>query len=153
MKRALSTIAATAIGVYWLVTFKITPAPVDVPVVSPPSPRATPEPGGTAQPAASATNPPAGGGAPVTGATVETLFGPVEVEVALAGGKLVDVQAVQLPFDRARSARISQYVAPILRSEAIQAQSAQVDIVSGATYTSVAYARSLDSAIKRAEGR
>jgi len=160
MKRALATLAATVVGVYWVVTVKVTPVPNDVPVVSAPSPRATLATGRTAPPAARATNPPipsaalvATGGTAFTGAVVETQFGPVQVQIAVSSGKVVDVEAVQLPSDRARSARISQYSAPILRSEAIQAQSARVDIVSGATYTSRAYALSLDSALKRAEGQ
>jgi uncharacterized protein with FMN-binding domain len=154
MRRALAAFAATVIGVYWLVTFKITAEPVDVPVVSVPSPRVTAAPGRTPLPTPRTTNPPtsvgAVGGTPFTGATVETLFGPVQVQIALSGGRILDVQALQLPSDRSRSARISQYSAPILRSEAIQAQSARVDIVSGATYTSRAYAQSLASALKQA---
>lgn len=157
MRRVLAAVAATVIGVYWVVTFKVTPAPIDLPVVSVPSPRVTVPPGRTAQPTARPTTPPTGaglsGGTPFTGSTVETQFGPVQVQIAMTGGTLVDVQALQLPSDRSRSARISQYSAPILRSEAIQAQSARVDIVSGATYTSRAYALSLDSALKRAQGQ
>jgi uncharacterized protein with FMN-binding domain len=156
MRRALAAFAATVIAVYWLVTFKVTAEPVDVPVVSVPSPRVTSAPGRAPQSTAR-TTPPTGigaaGGTPFTGATVETLFGPVQVQIAVSGGTLVDVQALQLPSDRSRSARISQYSAPILRSEAIQAQSARVDIVSGATYTSRAYAVSLDSALKLAQGQ
>ena len=154
MRRALAAFATTVIGVYWVVTFKVSAEPIDVPVVSVPSPRVTTAPGRTAQPTARATNPPATGGTTggtaFTGPTVETLFGPVQVQIALSGGKILDVQALQLPSDRSRSARISQYSAPILRSEAIQAQSARVDIVSGATYTSRAYAQSLASALKQA---
>ena len=55
-----------------------------------------------------------------------------------------------MPFDHPRSEAISQYVEPLLRSEALQAQSAQIDLVSGATYTSDAYARSLQSALDQA---
>jgi len=154
MGRALAAVAATVIGVYWLVTFKVTAEPIDVPVVSVPSPRVTSAPGRAPQPTARATNPSATGGVtggtPITGPTIETLFGPVQVQIALSGGKILDVQALQLPSDRSRSARISQYAAPILRSEAIQAQSARVDIVSGATYTSRAYAQSLASALTQA---
>ncbi len=160
MKRALATLAATVIGVYWLVTFKITPAPTELPTVAVPSPRATPAATRTAPSSGRATTAPgtpppvaAAGGAPFTGATVDTIWGPVQVQIAISGGRVVDVEAVQLPFDRSRSLRISQYSAPILRSEAIQAQSARVDIVSGATYTSRAYALSLDSALKRAQGQ
>ncbi|HEY8732278.1 MAG TPA: FMN-binding protein [Candidatus Limnocylindria bacterium] len=159
MKRALASLGATVIGVYWLVTFKVTPEQNVVPVVSVPAPRTTPAPGRT-QPVGRATNTPVptaalgtAGGTAFTGAVVDTLFGPVQVQIAISGGKVVDVKALQLPFDRSRSARISQYSAPILRSEAIQAQSARVDIVSGATYTSRAYALSLDSALKRSQGQ
>lgn len=159
MRRVLTALAATVIGVYWLVTFKVTPGGgFDAPVAGP-SPRPTSVPGRTAQPAARATATPgpalaaAAGGAPFNGATIDTIWGPVQVQIAVAGGKVVDVEALQLPSDRSRSARISQYSAPILRSEAIQAQSARVDVVSGATYTSRAYALSLDSALKRAQGQ
>ena len=69
-----------------------------------------------------------------------------------SGGRITDVQALRLPFDRQRSNEISQFVEPILRSEALQAQSAQIDTVSGATYTSDAYDMSLQSAIDRAGG-
>ena len=166
MRRALSALAATVIGVYWLVTFKVTAEPIDVPVVSVPSPRVTPAPvrttppGRTTQPAGRATSTPiptiplsTTGGTPFTGVVVQTQFGPVQVQVAISGGRILDVAALQLPSDRGRSARISQYSAPILRSEAIQAQSARVDVVSGATYTSRAYAMSLDSALKRSQGQ
>ena len=160
MRRALATLAATVIGVYWVVTFKVTAEPNEVPVVSVPSPRATPAPTRTTQPVGRATSTPVPsaalsvtGGTPFTGVVVQTQFGPVQVQVAVSGGKLLDVAALQLPSDRSRSARISQYSAPILRSEAIQAQSARVDIVSGATYTSRAYALSLDSALKRSQGQ
>ena len=79
-------------------------------------------------------------------------FGDVQVQATFSNGKLTDVKALQLPFDRQRSAEISQYVEPVLRSEALQAQSAQIDLVSGATYTSDSYAHSLQSAIDKAHG-
>jgi uncharacterized protein with FMN-binding domain len=158
MKRALAALAATVVGVYWVVTFKITAVPNDVPIVSVPSPRTTPAPGRTTPPRGTSaptlpTSIAASGGTPFIGATVDTIWGPVQVEIAVSGATVLDVEALQLPSDRSRSARISQYAAPILRTEAIQAQSARVDIVSGATYTSRAYAQSLDSALKRAQGQ
>lgn len=79
-------------------------------------------------------------------------FGEVQVEVTFAAGKITDVKALKLPYDRARSAEISQFVEPYLREEALQAQSAQIDLISGATYTSVSYAQSLQSAIDKAHG-
>jgi uncharacterized protein with FMN-binding domain len=83
----------------------------------------------------------------VTGPTVDTQFGPVQVQVTMSKGKIVDIQAIQLPTDRRRSQMIGQYAAPILRTEALQAQSAQIDIVTGATYTSMGYAQSLQGAL------
>lgn len=83
---------------------------------------------------------------------IGTRFGDVQVRLIESGGRITDVQALRLPFDRQRSNEISQFVEPILRSEALQAQSAQIDTVSGATYTSDAYDMSLQSAIDRAGG-
>jgi uncharacterized protein with FMN-binding domain len=101
-----------------------------------------------------ASTPPASGnaGQQVDGDVVPTQFGDIQVRVIESGGRIVDVQALQLPFDRQRSFEISQFVAPILRSEAIQAQSAQIDTISGATYTSDAYRSSLQSALDRVRG-
>jgi uncharacterized protein with FMN-binding domain len=88
----------------------------------------------------------------VTGPVFDTRYGPVQVQVTIANGKVADVTALELPFDRSRSAAISQYAEPILRSEALQAQDGQIDLVSGATYTSIAYARSLQAALDQAHG-
>jgi uncharacterized protein with FMN-binding domain len=74
----------------------------------------------------------------------------VQVRVTVSGGRLVDVQAVQLPTDRARSQAISSDAGPLLRNEALRAQSARINTVSGATYTSDGYAQSLQSALDRA---
>jgi uncharacterized protein with FMN-binding domain len=87
----------------------------------------------------------------IDGKVVNTHYGPVQVEVTIAGGKVVDVQALQLPNDRQYSAEISNYVAPYLRKMALRAQSANIDIISGATYTSMGYARSLQSALNAAK--
>jgi uncharacterized protein with FMN-binding domain len=70
----------------------------------------------------------------------------------LNGTRIVDVKALQLPFDRARSRDISSQAAPLLHDEVIQAQSAQIDTIGGATYTSDSYAQSLQSALDRAHG-
>jgi uncharacterized protein with FMN-binding domain len=86
----------------------------------------------------------------VTGQVVQTRFGSVQVQVTISAGKITDVTALQLPNDRQRSAEISGIVEPMLRSEALTAQSAQIDLISGATYTSDAYAQSLQSALDQA---
>lgn len=88
----------------------------------------------------------------ITGAAVDTPYGTVQVQVTLSNGRITDVQPLQLPGDRMRSQMISQYAAPVLRSEALQAQSAQIDLVSGATYTSDGYAQSLQAALDQAHG-
>jgi len=85
-----------------------------------------------------------------TGPVEQIPFGNVQVQVTVQGGKVVDVQALQLPTAHARSQQIGQYASPILRQEALQAQSAQINLVSGATYTSEAYAQSLQGALDQA---
>jgi uncharacterized protein with FMN-binding domain len=85
----------------------------------------------------------------VTGSVVSTRYGDVEVQVSLANGKVTAVQAISLPTG-GRSGQISSYAAPVLASEALTAQSATIDIVSGATYTSQGYAQSLQAALDQA---
>jgi len=84
------------------------------------------------------------------GKVVETRYGPVQVQAQVSGGKLVDVAVVQYPDGDGKSLRINSRALPTLRSEALSAQSANVDTVSGATYTSDGYARSLQSALDEA---
>jgi uncharacterized protein with FMN-binding domain len=93
------------------------------------------------------TTTPAAGSGSVKGAVVPTQFGDVQVEVTSSAGRITDVVALELPSDRRRSAEISRYAGPILHDEAIQTQNARIDVVSGATYTSEAYARSLQAAL------
>ena len=85
------------------------------------------------------------------GASESTRFGNVQVEVVVSGGKITDVKALQLTDDGGRSVQISNYAAPILRSEVLTAQSASVNSVSGATYTTDGYLQSLQSAIDKAK--
>ncbi len=75
-----------------------------------------------------------------------TEWGDVQVEVTIESGVIVDVVAVQMPDGR-RSTRINDGATPILEAEAIAIQSADLDIVSGATYTSITYADSLQAAL------
>ena len=87
--------------------------------------------------------------ATIDGPVVDTRYGAVQVEIVVSGGQLKDVVALQLPTGR-HSGQISTAVAPILRQEALQAKSAAIDTVSGATYTSDAYAQSLQAALDQA---
>ncbi len=88
----------------------------------------------------------------VNGPALQTRFGTVQLQATFSDGKITDVQALQLPNDRQRSAQISSYVAPILRQEVLTAQSAQIDLISGATYTSYAYAQSVQSILDQVNG-
>jgi uncharacterized protein with FMN-binding domain len=115
-----------------------------------PTPAPTTAPGAT--PGPTATSRPASGGSAartVDGPVVSTRYGDIQVEAVVAGGKVTDVVALQLPTGR-RSGQISSYAEPILHQEALGAQSANIDLVSGATYTSDAYARSLQAALDQA---
>jgi len=85
----------------------------------------------------------------VTGTAVSFRYGTVQVQVTVSGGAITDITTLQAPGD-GRSGQISQYAVPILQSEALSAKSAQIDLVSGATYTSEAYAQSLQSALDQA---
>ena len=84
------------------------------------------------------------------GSSQSTRFGNVQVKVVVASGTITDVLAVQLTDDDGRSVQISNRAAPILRSEVLQAQSANVSNVSGATYTTDAYLASVQSALDQA---
>ncbi|HQG71004.1 MAG TPA: FMN-binding protein [Rhodoglobus sp.] len=84
------------------------------------------------------------------GSTVNTRFGPVQVQVTIAGGAITDVTALQLTNTDGRSVQISNYASPILAQEVLSSQSAQVSNVGGATYTSQAYLQSLQSALDQA---
>ncbi|WP_448810896.1 FMN-binding protein [Agromyces bauzanensis] len=84
------------------------------------------------------------------GTTVSTRFGDVQVRVTISGGAITDVTAMHLTDHDGRSISISNRAAPILRDEVLQAQSASVSMVGGATYTSAAYLQSLQSALDQA---
>ncbi|GGS30401.1 FMN-binding protein [Streptomyces humidus] len=88
----------------------------------------------------------------VTGDSVQTRYGPVQVRVTLTNGKITDVSAVEYPQDNPRDQQINSYAVPELTRETLTAQSADIDTVSGATYTSDGYRRSLQSALDSAKG-
>jgi uncharacterized protein with FMN-binding domain len=88
----------------------------------------------------------------VTGDSVQTRWGPVQVRITLKSGRLTEVTAVVYPTENPRDQEINSFALPRLRSEALQAQSADIDTVSGATYTSDGYRQSLQSALDSARG-
>ena len=85
-----------------------------------------------------------------TGDVAVTPFSYMEVRVTLTGGELTRVETVELSGTGARTQAINARAEPILREEALRAGSADVDVVTGATYTSRSYLQSLQSAIDKA---
>jgi uncharacterized protein with FMN-binding domain len=159
-RRALAASVGTVAGLAALLWFKTTPLPRRVEVGAPPGTGTSASPG--TSDSSPATQPPAtgpatttpstaaGGTRTVKGTPVENRYGVVQVEVKLQGNHIVDVIPLQMPNDRPRSADISQQAAPLLHDEVLQAQSAQIDIIGGATYTTESYAESLQAALDAA---
>jgi uncharacterized protein with FMN-binding domain len=162
MRRTLPVLFATVLGLVLLLSFHTSPesAVITAPSAGPPP---------TSSPSSQSTSTPAGAGPPTTGAgsstsggvgtstthtytgrTETNRYGPVQVSITIKGTQLTNVAAVQLPSDRPHSQRLSAEAGPILRTEALQAQSARIDVVSGATFTSEGYAQSLQSALDQA---
>jgi uncharacterized protein with FMN-binding domain len=135
-KRGAIALTLTAIALVLLINFK---APSEAATVEASTRSATTTGGGSTSAAATSD-------ATVTGPVVDTRYGPVQVTVTVAGGAITDVTAIELPTG-GRSGQISSQAEPILQSEALEAQSASIDGVSGATYTSEAYAQSLQAAL------
>jgi uncharacterized protein with FMN-binding domain len=86
----------------------------------------------------------------VTGEAWPTIYGPVQVQVTVSGGKVTAVTATEYPEETPRDYQINSYAIPQLNSEATAAGSASIDSVSGATYTSQGYIGSLQSALDKA---
>lgn len=136
----LATVSGVTLGVAWAVgsgTWQPTPT---VPAAPRPTIGPSAEPSGTGTPAPSV---------PMTvdGAVIDTKYGTVQVQVVILEQVITDVIAMKLTDSSATSIEISARAAPILRDEVLAAQSAQVDVISSATYTSEAYLTSLQSAL------
>ncbi len=86
-----------------------------------------------------------------TGAPADAFFGTVQVAAVISNGRLSNIRILQYPSDTGHSMYVSQVALPMLKQEAIQAQSANVDIISGATQTSGAFQESLQSALSQAK--
>jgi uncharacterized protein with FMN-binding domain len=86
----------------------------------------------------------------VTGSAIQTRWGPVQVQLTVSGGKITDVAMLQYPNANGTDQQISSYALPILMQDTVDAQSANIDMVSGATYTSTGYLQSLQSALDQA---
>ncbi len=134
MRRAPIVLAATAAGLAAVLGYH---------PHSPPLPSA-----GEQAPAASAPAPAnAGASRQLTGIDAPNQYGDVQVRVTVAGGRITRVSALRLPSGDGRSQQISTFAGQQLAQQALAAQSANIDGVSGATYTSDSYKTSLQSAL------
>ncbi|MFF4117818.1 FMN-binding protein [Streptomyces sp. NPDC001714] len=160
LRRIMLASAATVSGIVMLLALKPHTAPTVITDSAAPAPSASASasPGATSGSGDSSGSGSSGSGKSgsstgtktVTGDTVQTRWGPVQVKVTIKNGKITDVTAVQYPSDNPRDQEINDYALPQLRSEALAAQSASIDTVSGATYTSQGYQQSLQSALDSA---
>ncbi len=170
MKRVLLTLSATVVGIVALLSYKthgaVTNASSGLPSAGlpaassasdPPSsattttgapPDPAPIPSGAQSSTSARTS--AATSASYTGAAVTTRYGVVQVRVSVTGKKIINVSFVQLTAFDSRSQRINSGAAPILLRETLSAQSAHIDSVSGASYTSQGYDQSLQSALDQA---
>lgn len=130
------------------------PAPAPAATTPPPAPAPAPT---QSQPAPVATPPPPKKNlgqyvdGTYTGSVADAYYGYVQVQVSVSGGKVTGVQFLQYPNDRSTSRYINGQAMPYLIAEAIQAQNANVDVVSGATDTSMAFRQSLADALSQAK--
>jgi uncharacterized protein with FMN-binding domain len=122
----------------------VAPTPRPTPTAAGGTPAGTAPAGATPRPTKTSSGTTSG---TFTGDAIRTRYGTVQIAVVMTDGKIVDVQELQMPSDRRLSAQISQEAGPLLRSEVLQAQSANINGVSGASYTSEGYYESLQSAL------
>jgi uncharacterized protein with FMN-binding domain len=86
----------------------------------------------------------------VTGDSTDTRWGPVQVQITVANGQITDVTVVDYPSGNGKDRQINARALPVLVQETLDAQSAKIDMVSGATVTSEGYIGSLQSALDEA---
>jgi len=158
MRRVILAIVSTAAALVFLLSFKthsstaLTTAPVSASDSPSPSSSAS---ASAASPTASSTASPSSTASvstakTVTGDVAQTRYGPVEVRIAVKNGKVTSAEATEYPDQDPRDAQINSYAIPVLNQEAVSASTAQIDTVSGATYTSNGYISSLQSALDKA---
>jgi uncharacterized protein with FMN-binding domain len=150
MRRVILAIVATAAALVFLLSFKshpLSPGTAAASATGSPAPGA----GGASPPGAGNASVPAGGtGKTVTGAAWTTIYGPVQVRITVASGRITAVTALEYPSGTPEDEQINAFAIPALNKEALAAGSARISTVSGATYTSGGYIGSLQSALDKA---
>ncbi|WP_329000506.1 FMN-binding protein [Kribbella sp. NBC_00709] len=152
MKRIVLWFLGTASAVVLLFGYHTStsgPQSTGPPVGSTPSspPSSTPPSTSTSTPSSGSSSGSTTGSSTVTGDVAQTQWGPVQVQLTVQAGKITAVSVPQYPNGNHRDAEINEYALPILINETVQAQSADIDMVSGATVTSDGYIRSLQSVL------
>ena len=156
MRRAVIVLGTTAAGLAALLSFKThslaAPAASAAPAGTPAPSAGASSPAGSADGQAASATPKASAAAQaatrtVTGSVANTQYGPMQVRVTLAGTKITEVTVLQRTDDGSESDQIDANAIPKLTSETLAAQSAHIDAVSGASYTSSGYIQSLQSAL------
>ena len=142
MRRAIAALVVTAVAVVLLVAYDTQP-PRTVNPSSALRPKAE---------ARAATPSPVPGGRSATGPAVVTPFSVIQVRATVRAGRLVGVETVALTGDGPHTDALNARAEPILREEALRAGSADIDVVTGATYTSESWRDSLQAAIDAAGG-
>ncbi|MFF3764073.1 FMN-binding protein [Streptomyces sp. NPDC001922] len=155
IRRILLTSAATVSGVVLLLALKAPGLPgASAEAGAPAAQASAPAQPGNAGGQEAGQAPPSSGGESgartVTGKAVRTDYGPVQVRISLSGGRITAATAAQAPSSSPKSKQITAKAVPRLGEEAVAAQSAEIDAVSGATYTSQGYRESLQSALDEA---
>ncbi|MCW3015056.1 MAG: FMN-binding protein [Solirubrobacterales bacterium] len=159
MRRAPIVLTSTIVGLAAVLGFK--PRAPSLPTAPASSTTASPttaSPSGSSSKASSSSSKASGssskasssGTKTVTGDAIATQYGNAQVRVTISGGKITNVEALQLQGNDPKSVQISGTAEPYLRQSALTKQSAQIDAVSGATFTSASYAQSLQSALDKA---
>jgi uncharacterized protein with FMN-binding domain len=171
MRRVIFAIISTAAALVFLLSFKS--HSTSGVAASPPAASAGPAPAATAPAAPASANggsasagnagsSGSGGGAgngsaaastaakTVTGDVAQTFYGPVQVQITVRNGKVTAANAIEYPSSSPRDAQINAYAIPALNQEVLTASSAQIDAISGATFTSEGYITSLQSALNKA---
>ncbi len=165
MKRMLISVAATVLGLVALLSFKshggtltaaggLPSAALPAAAATTTAPRTPTSSSAPPTPSGASTHATAPAPQPtattVLGDAVQTPYGVVQVKLALSGSKITNVSFAQLTANDGTSQEINSQAAPILLQQTLSAQSAQIDGVSGASYTSQGYAQSLQSALDKA---
>jgi len=164
MRRVLLAACGTIAGLIMLLSFKTHPiAPAGSRVATSGTTPDTASGASSGTPGATAGTPSGSAGTPaptsgaaasatrtVDGSAADTRYGPVQVEITVANGHIASVNAIEYPTSKSRDQEINSYAIPQLNQEALAAKSAQIDMISGATYTSTGYITSLQSALTKA---